>query len=249
MRYLLVFVVAVLVLASLLSASLASPSQALDETDGTLLEAAVQTKDHWYEARAATPAASHLASGQAAATQAPDVPAGLGGWSSIVFQSNRAGNWEIYLARGDGTQQTRLTNHGAIDVHPRLNRGATAVVFTSERDGKREIYAVAADGSNLRRLTTYSTADDDPTWSPDSSRIAFSRYIDDNWEIPSRCAIWRTRPSRPTGHTWPAMAISTPTSGTSWSPCAATALRAWSRTNPIGSMTPGWAVGRPMDAT
>ncbi len=69
-------------------------------------------------------------------------------WSKLVFQSLRnQHDWEVYGARGDGADQVNLSNNSGMDVHPRLNRGATRVVFASNRPGNYEIYTMNADGS------------------------------------------------------------------------------------------------------
>jgi len=107
----------------------------------------------------------------------------LPAWTRLVFQSYRDGNWEIYLAQGDGTQPVRLTDHPASDSRPRLNRGGTRVVFSSNRDGNAKIFTMNADGSDLSRLTDRGTPDIYPVWSPDSKQIAFTSRRDDNWEI------------------------------------------------------------------
>jgi uncharacterized repeat protein (TIGR01451 family) len=104
-------------------------------------------------------------------------------WSKLVFQSYRDGNWEIYLANGDGSNQTRLTYDGAADIHPRLNRGCTHVAFASNRTGNYEIFTMKADGSGLTQLTANGTDDGNPSWSPDGTRIAFEAYRDGQAEI------------------------------------------------------------------
>lgn len=108
---------------------------------------------------------------------------GLADWSRIVFQSYRDGNWEIYLAWGDGSRQTRLTNNSASDARPRLNRGATKVVFESNRDGNWEIYSMNADGSGVKRLTNNPADETTAAWSPDGKKIAFASKRDGNYEI------------------------------------------------------------------
>jgi TolB protein len=104
-------------------------------------------------------------------------------WSKIVFQSYRDGNWEIYLADGDGSDQTRLTNHGASDAHPRFNRGCTRIIFASSRPGNHEIYTMNSSGSGLTRLTSNGADDVNPFWSPDGTKIAFQSYRDGQAEI------------------------------------------------------------------
>lgn len=94
-------------------------------------------------------------------------------WQKLVFESRRDGNWEIYLADGDGSNPVRLTNHPADDIQARLNPGCTRIAFVSKRSSDYEIYAMGVDGSGLVQLT-HSPGDDlEPLWSPDGTRIAF----------------------------------------------------------------------------
>ena len=110
-------------------------------------------------------------------------PASLKSIARMVFQSKRDGNWEIYIADGDASGETRLTDNPANDMHPRLNRGSTRVAFASNRDGNDDIYVMNADGSGLTRLTTNLANDTDPFWSPDGTRLLFTSDRDGNNEI------------------------------------------------------------------
>jgi Tol biopolymer transport system component len=108
---------------------------------------------------------------------------GADSWSKIVFESYRDDNAEIYLANGDGSNQTRLTYAGAVDASPRLNRGATRIAFTSNRSGNYDIYTMNLDSSGLAQLTTDKKDDANPAWSPDGTKIAFQAYRDGQAEI------------------------------------------------------------------
>lgn len=114
-----------------------------------------------------------------AAEVATDVPS----WSRIAFTSARDGNLEIYLAKGDGTEVTRLTYHEASDFLPRLRRGADVVAFVSRRDGGRDIYRVNSDGTNLQRLTDSPGDAMWPDWSPDGTALLFASNQHGSWEI------------------------------------------------------------------
>jgi TolB protein len=94
---------------------------------------------------------------------------------TIVFQTARDGNLEIYTMRADGTGVVQLTNNRARDVVPAWSPDGRKIAFTSARDGNRELYVMNADGSNQRRLTHDPERDLFPTWSPDGHRIAFVR--------------------------------------------------------------------------
>jgi Tol biopolymer transport system component len=114
---------------------------------------------------------------------ATSITANYGSWSKITFQSYRDGNWEIYIANGDGTGQMRLTANSASDTYPRLNRGGTRIVFDSNRTGAYQIYTMNPDGSGLSQLTTSAGNNFDPVWSPDGSQIAFESFRDGQAEV------------------------------------------------------------------
>ncbi len=105
-------------------------------------------------------------------------------WTSIVFQSLRDDNWEIYLNSPNSSYDVRLTYHQAYDGQPRLNRGANKIVFVSDRDDDDEIYTMNSDGSGLTQLTfNNKIVDNHPAWSPDGSRIAFASNRDGSYQI------------------------------------------------------------------
>ena len=105
-------------------------------------------------------------------------------WSRIAFQSYRDSNWEIYLARGAGSQPARLTDHYRADLLPRLNRGATKVVFVSDRYGDHyDILVTDTADASLQRLTIDESDESGPVWSPDGQQIAFMSKRFGNWDV------------------------------------------------------------------
>ena len=69
--------------------------------------------------------------------------------TKIAFQSNRDGNFEIYVMNADGSGQTRLTTNEANDVHPDWSPSGDRLVFLSFRDGGSEIYVMNPDGATF----------------------------------------------------------------------------------------------------
>jgi Tol biopolymer transport system component len=95
----------------------------------------------------------------------------------IAFNSNRSGNFEIYVMNSNGSNQTRLTTAGG--VTPAFSPDGSKIAFVSG-DG---IYVMNADGSNPMRLTNNSAGDTQPSFSPDGSRIVFQSFRDNNLDI------------------------------------------------------------------
>lgn len=50
----------------------------------------------------------------------------------IAFQSNRDGNFEIYVMNADGSNQTRLTNNSASDVYAAWSPDGTKIAFQGD---------------------------------------------------------------------------------------------------------------------
>jgi dipeptidyl aminopeptidase/acylaminoacyl peptidase len=93
----------------------------------------------------------------------------------LVFVSERAGNREIHIMDGDGSNPVNLTNDLSDDNFPDVSPDGSKIVFTTDRDGNNEIYVMNIDGSGVTRLTNNGSSDIFPTWSPDGSKIAFTR--------------------------------------------------------------------------
>jgi TolB protein len=73
---------------------------------------------------------------------------------------------EIFVARADGTDVRRLTDHPAEDAMPTWSPDGTTIAFVSNRYGNSEIYVVDAGGGNPVRLTDNVELDTAPSWSP-----------------------------------------------------------------------------------
>lgn len=107
------------------------------------------------------------------------VPAWMPDSRTLVFMSNRTGQYEIYRMAIDGTGLQALTNGPGNSKVPHVAPDGTRITFTSDRDGNSEIYVMNADGSNQIRLTDSPENDETPKWSPDGTQIAYSTALDE----------------------------------------------------------------------
>lgn len=104
--------------------------------------------------------------------------------NKIVFQSDRDGDFDIYLMNADGSNQINLTNNSAADNYPVVSLDGRQVLFESNRDGNWEVYVMNSDGTGQRRLTNAPNSEDRlPTWSPDGLQIAYISDEDGDYEI------------------------------------------------------------------
>ena len=59
---------------------------------------------------------------------------------SIVFESDRDGNKEVYIMNLDGSDQINISNHDSVDTDIKFSPDGLNVAWISNRDGNNEIY-------------------------------------------------------------------------------------------------------------
>ena len=102
----------------------------------------------------------------------------------IAFQSNRDGNWDIYVVNANGSgEPNQLTHNRANDSAPSWSPDGLHIAFSSKPHGDWNIYVMNTDGSDVRQLTNHPEDDSTPSWSPDGERIAFASDRDGDWNI------------------------------------------------------------------
>lgn len=130
-----------------------------------------------------------VVTGPPAASQEPDLRAALASYPhKLVYETDRDGNWELYLANADGSARKNLTQTPKIgEVYPKASPDGRFIAFCadSKEDGRRirDVYYMKVDGSERIKI-----ADDarDPCWSPDGKRIAYlpaeyKRFTTSTW--------------------------------------------------------------------
>jgi hypothetical protein len=119
----------------------------------------------------------------------------------IAFQSNRDGNWEIYVANADGSAVRRLTDDEAKDGEPSWTSDGKSIAFV--HDGR--LYTMTSNGRRLHELGnevewpsfsergTLAFGRSRPTWSLGGAVLATACLVGDHWRI---CLIDRVSGKR-----------------------------------------------------
>ena len=103
--------------------------------------------------------------------------------SWLAFDSNRTGNFELFLMNADGMRQAQLTRNVAFDSFwPKPSPDGRQILFvrapagTHDTDyGKTTTWIMNSDGSDLRQILPQGahgwTIQGHPEWSPDGTKI------------------------------------------------------------------------------
>jgi Tol biopolymer transport system component len=117
-------------------------------------------------------------------TRADNTPRIARDGSHIVFQSDRSGSFEIWIARADGSDLRRVTSFdGPPAGSPDLSPDNAHVVFDRIVDGQRDVFLGDLHGTNLRRLTNDPADDVVPRWSADGRSVYFASYREGTSQI------------------------------------------------------------------
>lgn len=98
----------------------------------------------------------------------------------MCFARLVAGDFDLFVANVDGTNEVRVTQSQGLDTEPTWSPDGTQIAFTTHREGDADVYIMNADGSGARALTDDTGVPEPaqemmPAWSPDGTRIAFVR--------------------------------------------------------------------------
>ncbi len=108
----------------------------------------------------------------------------------IAFQSDRSGNWDIWIANADGSGLVQLTRSTVADRYAAWSPDGSRMAFTSNRNGNEEIWVVSiqealeqGNDSMAVNLSKSPHRDRYPMWSRDGKRLTFNTNRDGNYEV------------------------------------------------------------------
>jgi Tol biopolymer transport system component len=91
----------------------------------------------------------------------------------LAFDSNLAGNQDIYRMRIPGGEPEQVTTDPVDEFGPTWSPDASQIAFHAWRSDNRDLYVIGADGRGRQPLTSDPGHEWFPSWSPDGNRIAF----------------------------------------------------------------------------
>ncbi len=104
--------------------------------------------------------------------------------SSIVFQSNRNGNVELYVTDLYGSGEAmRLTATQSNNTTPMYGPDAKTIVYQSDRNGNLDLFTIDKNSGKEVQITSDPADDANPFYSPDLEWLVFQSNRENNWDL------------------------------------------------------------------
>jgi len=93
----------------------------------------------------------------------------------IVCETNRDGNWDLYVMNADGSEPSNLTRTADTDeLYPKVSPDGTRIAFVAD-EGRREarrrnLFVMKSDGTDRKKIADNGR---EPCWSADGKKIAY----------------------------------------------------------------------------
>jgi Tol biopolymer transport system component len=103
---------------------------------------------------------------------------------TIAFQSDRAGNWDIFLLDlGANERPFQVTTDPGNDTDPSWAPDGSTLAFQSDRGGNWDIFTIRRGGTNKVQRTDGPADEINPVWSPDGSAIVYASNRSGDWDL------------------------------------------------------------------
>ncbi|RLD28410.1 MAG: hypothetical protein DRI75_06725 [Bacteroidetes bacterium] len=101
--------------------------------------------------------------------------------NSIVFESNRDGNWQIYIMSINGNNQKRIIRSTSNDRRPTWHPYKSIILFESDRSGTNELYTFdLSKGITTKIPIPLKGNKTFAQFAPNGKEIAFNYKVNDN---------------------------------------------------------------------
>jgi Tol biopolymer transport system component len=107
---------------------------------------------------------------------------------SVVFESDRSGFPEIWVAESNGMNQVQLTSTATYSGSPRWSPDGRQIAFDCNETGHWEVYVMNANGGARKRLTNGAADSARPIWSRDGMWLYFGSVRSGEnqiWKMPA----------------------------------------------------------------
>jgi Tol biopolymer transport system component len=103
---------------------------------------------------------------------------------SILFQSARSGDVEIWVCDSEGRNPVQLTSFGGLQPgSARWSPDSRWIAFNLTKEGNADIYVISVERGQVRRVTTEPSNEVRPSWSGDGRWIYFGSDRTGDWQI------------------------------------------------------------------
>ncbi|MEM7350387.1 MAG: winged helix-turn-helix domain-containing protein, partial [Acidobacteriota bacterium] len=104
--------------------------------------------------------------------------------SAVAWVSNRSGAYEIWRARGDGSEAVQLTQlESSMVAAPNWSPDGLQIVFEARIDGRADLYSIPASGGMTQRLTEHPADEVLATYSADGRWLYFASDRRNGWQV------------------------------------------------------------------
>ena len=104
--------------------------------------------------------------------------------SKIAFESNRSGDYEVWVCQHDGSGLMQLTHFSPSQAGtPRWSPDGQQIAFDARPDKGVDIYVIDSQGGPLRKLTKETSNETVPSWSRDGHWIYFASDRNGSWDV------------------------------------------------------------------
>jgi TolB protein len=92
----------------------------------------------------------------------------------IAFDSNRSGNYDVWVYNTATHKSRNVTHGGFYDADPAWSPDGKHLVFVTTRSGNLDLAVVRLSSGKVHRITSFAGDDMQPSWAPTGDRIAFT---------------------------------------------------------------------------